>query len=121
MPVQFEMLDSDGRGGSRAADGDGHAGLNRVSWDLRYEPPRLVALRTTPPENPHIWEEPRFQDRRRGRSRTGAWRRPRSGRSRRPGKYTVKLTVDGQIVHAAAGDSAARRTATATDADLDRR
>ena len=23
--------------------------------------PRLVALRTTPPENPHIWEEPRFQ------------------------------------------------------------
>ena len=37
------------------------AGLNRVTWDLRYEGPRLVALRTTPPENPHLWDEPRFK------------------------------------------------------------
>ena len=40
----------------------GAPGLNGINWDLRYDAPTLVALRTTPPENPHIWEEPRFQD-----------------------------------------------------------
>ena len=39
----------------------GRQGLNRTAWDLRYEPARLIALRATPPENPHIWEEPRFR------------------------------------------------------------
>jgi hypothetical protein len=39
----------------------GRAGLNRVTWDLRYDGPRQVELRTTPPDNPHIWEEPRFK------------------------------------------------------------
>ena len=37
------------------------AGLNGANWDLRYEAPLQVALKTTPPDNPHIWEEPRFQ------------------------------------------------------------
>ena len=51
-----------GRAGAQAAERHRRApGLNRTSWDLRYEAPPLVALRTTPPENPHIWEEPRFQ------------------------------------------------------------
>ena len=36
-------------------------GMNRIVWDLHYDGPRLIALRTTPPENPHIWEEPRFK------------------------------------------------------------
>src|SRR6185369_3248580 len=31
--------------------------------DLRYDAPTLVALKTTPPENPYIWDEPRFQGR----------------------------------------------------------
>jgi photosystem II stability/assembly factor-like uncharacterized protein len=38
-------------------------GLNRASWDLRYDPPTRVELRTTPASNPHIWEEPRFKGR----------------------------------------------------------
>jgi hypothetical protein len=63
---------------------------------MRYPPPRLVALRTTPPENPHIWEEPRF---------TGQDTRPIShwgiaqaetGPFAAPGDYTLKMTVDGQ-------------------------
>ncbi len=37
-------------------------GINRVKWDLRYDSPRVVALRTVAPDNPHIWEEPRFRD-----------------------------------------------------------
>src|SRR5439155_585382 len=32
-------------------------GFNRVSWDLRYDGPTQVALRTLPPDNAHIWEE----------------------------------------------------------------
>ena len=53
-------------------------------------------MRTTPPENPHIWEEPRFR---------GQDTRPvthwgldaaQVGPLVVPGKYTVKLTVDGQ-------------------------
>ena len=59
---QFSVLE-----GHLAASGVRHlevaarAGLNRTRWDLRYAPPTLVALRTTPPEDPHIWEEPRFK------------------------------------------------------------
>jgi len=73
-----------------------HDGLNRVAWDLRYEPTREVALRTTPPTNPHVWEEKRF---------TGARTRPilyygigqtRLGPLVVPGTYTVKLVVDGR-------------------------
>jgi len=71
-------------------------GLNRVGWDLRWEPPLAVALRTTPPENPHIWEEPRFQ---------GAETRPvahkgieqaQFGPIAEPGRYSVILRVDGK-------------------------
>lgn len=69
-------------------------GLNRIDWDLRWEPPLAVALRTTPPENPHIWEEPRFQ---------GAQTRPvahkgieqaQFGPIAAPGRYTVELHVN---------------------------
>jgi hypothetical protein len=71
-------------------------GLNRVDWDLRYSPPVQVALRTTPPENPHIWEEPRFQ---------GAQTRPvahkgieqaQFGPIAAPGRYAVHLRIDGK-------------------------
>jgi hypothetical protein len=69
-------------------------GLNRIDWDLRWQPPLAVALRTTPPENPHIWEEPRFK---------GSDTRPVShkgidqaqlGPLAAPGRYTVELHWD---------------------------
>jgi hypothetical protein len=94
-PVTIEILESKGAVVCRLPSIEGRAGLNRVSWDMRYTPPRLVALRTTPPQNPHIWEEPRFQ---------GADTRPvlhrgidqaQVGPIAAPGQYTVRLTVDG--------------------------
>jgi hypothetical protein len=93
--AQIQILDADGKV-VREVKTTAREGLNRAIWDLRWEPPRLVAMRTTPPENPHIWEEPRFR---------GEDTRPvthwglepaQVGPIVVPGKYTVKLTVDGQ-------------------------
>jgi hypothetical protein len=94
-PAQIEITDAQGNK-VREMRGGGRAGLNRVQWDLHSDGPRLIALRTTPPENPHIWEEPRFR---------GLDSRPIThwgmspnveGPIVAPGKYTVKMTVDGQ-------------------------
>jgi photosystem II stability/assembly factor-like uncharacterized protein len=94
-PVQIQILDAAGQV-IRQIQVPARAGLNRAGWDLRYEPPRLVALRTTPPEDPHIWEEPRFK---------GAETRPvthwgmaqaQVGPMVAPGRYSVRLTADGQ-------------------------
>src|SRR5262249_4458065 len=95
-PVQAAILDSDGKVVRELRPANSHPGLNRAQWDLHYDPPRLIALRTTPPENPPIWEEPRFR---------GAESRPIThwgaaqaevGPVAPPGKYTVRLTVDGE-------------------------
>jgi hypothetical protein len=96
-PIQLQIVDGDGKV-VRDLRPNGREGLNRASWDLRYEPPRLVALRTTPAENPHIWEEPRFrgQD---SRPVTHWGLEPAQvGPIVTPGKYTVKLTVDGRTL-----------------------
>jgi photosystem II stability/assembly factor-like uncharacterized protein len=94
-PVQLQVLDGEGTV-VRTLRSTGREGLNRVAWDLRHEPPRLVQLRTTPRENPHIWEEPRFR---------GQDTRPVThwgldpaevGPIVVPGRYTVKVTVDGR-------------------------
>lgn len=93
--VVMQVLDSSGKL-VREMRGSGRAGMNRMAWDLHYDGPKLIALRTTPPENPHIWEEPRFR---------GADSRPithwgmspfMEGPEAAPGKYTVKLTISGQ-------------------------
>lgn len=73
-----------------------HAGLNRVIWDMHYEPPRLVALRTTPPEDPHIWEEPRFQNTDTRPITHWGLQQAEIGPIAAPGKYSLSLTVDGQ-------------------------
>src|SRR5205814_7071205 len=73
-----------------------HAGLNRASWDLRYDSPRLIALRTTPAENPHIWEEPRFRGQDTRPVTHWGLEPAQVGPIVVPGKYTVRLTVDGQ-------------------------
>ncbi len=80
----------------RTMNGGGRAGMNRAGWDLRYDGPRLIALRTTPPENPHIWDEPRFKGQE-SRPITHWGMSPNQpGPMVAPGKYTLKLTVDGQ-------------------------
>ena len=74
----------------------GHAGLNGINWDLRLDPPKLVELRTAPPENPHIYEEPRFQNTEGIRRITHWGITPQTGvPMAAPGKYQVRFTVDG--------------------------
>ncbi len=94
-PVILEILDSSGLM-IRTIQASARPGLNRASWDLRLEPPAQVALRTTPPDNPHIWEEPRFQG---GDTRPiihwGIQGPQRSAPMAAPGKFSVRLTVNG--------------------------
>jgi hypothetical protein len=95
-PIIIEVHDSAGALVATLHPDALQPGLNRIEWDLRWSPPLAVALRTTPPENPHIWEEPRFQ---------GAQTRPvahkgieqaQLGPLAAPGRYTVELHVDGK-------------------------
>ena len=53
-------------------------------------------MRTTPPENPHIWEEPRFRGQDTRPVTHWGLDQAQVGPLVVPGKYTVKLTVDGQ-------------------------
>jgi len=94
--IKLEVLDSAGAV-IRTMNGRGRPGLNKVAWNLRYEPPMQVEMRHTPPEQPHIWEDPRF---------AGKDTRPiihwgidgpqRNGPLAAPGKYSVRVTVAGK-------------------------
>jgi photosystem II stability/assembly factor-like uncharacterized protein len=94
-PVEIEILGADGKV-IRNLKAKGRAGLNRVKWDLRYESPRLIALRTIAPDNSHIWQEPRFRDSD-SRPVTHWGTKPaEAGPIVLPGNYTVRLKVEGQ-------------------------
>jgi photosystem II stability/assembly factor-like uncharacterized protein len=94
-PIRLEILDSEGKV-IRNLETKGRPGINRVQWDLRHNSPRLVALRTVAPDNPHIWDEPRFRDSD-SRSITHWGSKPAEGGPIvAPGKYVVRLNVDGQ-------------------------
>lgn len=72
-----------------------HAGLNRIGWNMHYDPARQILLRTLPPEDPHIFYEDRFyQKTERPITHWGMYAMPTPEAA--PGKYTAKLTVDGQ-------------------------
>ncbi len=94
-PVQVDITDASGTV-IRQLHPPAAAGMNRVAWDMRHEPPRLAALRTTPPENPHIWEEPRFRGKDTRPVTHWGLDQAQVGPIVAPGKYVVKLTVDGQ-------------------------
>ena len=57
----MEILDADGKV-DQDADGHGARRAERHQLGSALDAPKLVELLTTPPENPHIWEEPRFKD-----------------------------------------------------------
>jgi len=84
-PARVTILDE--RGGIvRTITGTNTAGVNRIHWDLRYEPSTPVTLRTSPMYAPHIVPGPNG--------------RPAPGTNTLsilapPGRYTVKLTVGG--------------------------
>ena len=94
--VQIEILDDAGETVD-TLKGTKTAGINRVSWNLRYEPVTQARLRTRPPGNPHVVEEKRFRKTWESEGwypilswGTGGGFR---GITVAPGTYTVKLTV----------------------------
>jgi photosystem II stability/assembly factor-like uncharacterized protein len=93
-PIKMEILDASGAV-INTTDYTGRVGLNEATWNLLYPPPDRVVLRSIPPDDPHIWEEGRFQNRERPVDHWGLgamnWR-PRAV----PGKYTVRLTLNGK-------------------------
>src|SRR5262249_24020128 len=95
-PIRAEILDANGSV-IRTIESAGRAGLNRLIWDLRYDGPRQVAFRTTPPDNPHIWEEPRFKGREtRPVIHWGIKGAQVTGPIVTPGKYGVRLRIGGE-------------------------
>ena len=95
-PVGFEVMDASGKV-IRRLNAQGREGLNRTVWDLRGEGAGTVALRTTPPDNPHIWEEARFVGRdTRPIIHWGIGAQQRAGALQSPGKYSVRMTANGR-------------------------
>ena len=71
--------------------------LNKVAWNLRYDSPMQVELRHTPPEQPHIWEDPRFVGREtRPIIHWGIEGAMRAGPVAAPGRYSVRVTAGGK-------------------------
>ncbi len=93
--VKIEVVDAKG-GAIRDLEEPAHAGLNRVYWDMRYAPPKLIQLRTTPETNPHVWDDLRFLGKSWRPITHWGIREAEVGPIVGPGTYTVKLTVDGQ-------------------------
>jgi len=97
QPAQAEIIDSEGRI-IRTLRGTAKAGLNRIAWDLRYDPLSTIKLRTIPPENPHIWDDTRFKGK--DWRPITHWGMPtfQPGPITTPGAYQVRLTVGGQTL-----------------------
>jgi len=96
-PAQLEILDSAGNP-VRKLEQKAVVGINRFNWDLRYESPRVVALRTVAPDNARIWQEPRFREAD-SRPITHWGSNPAEvGPIVAPGAYSVRLRVDGQLL-----------------------
>jgi flagellar hook assembly protein FlgD len=88
-PVTLEALDSAGQV-VRTLDGTRRAGLNRVWWDLRYQPRETVTLRMPPPNAPWRIVPPE------GLPSQQWGGQFRNGPQVVPGTYTIRLSVDGQ-------------------------
>ena len=94
--LRVEILDSTGTA-VRTMRMMGRAGTSRLTWDLRHDSPKQIELRTTPPDNPNIWAEPRFKNTNGTRPivHWGIQGPQRTGPIANPGQYTLRLTVDG--------------------------
>ncbi len=88
--VVITILDGNGKV-IRTLHGTKQAGINRVWWDLRYEPAHQPLLVTSPPDAP--WIETTTKGR---RVRTFDLNFSYGAPLAAPGKYTVRLSVDGQ-------------------------
>ena len=81
--------------GHWASDPDAHVhpGINRVYWDLRYAPPKLIKLRTTPPSDPHVWNDLRFLGKDSRPITHWGIKEAEVGPLVPPGTYTVRVTT----------------------------
>ncbi len=115
--LTMQVLDSSGTV-VRTMRAIGRSGLNRATWDFRYDGPTQVALRTTPPDNPRIWDEPRFKkETTRPIVHWGIQGPQRTGPIAAPGRYTLRLVVD-SAAHAQAFRIVKDPVIAASDADL---
>ncbi|HEX7363436.1 MAG TPA: sialidase [Bryobacteraceae bacterium] len=94
--VKMAILDAHGNVVQDLSGPKGKPGLNRWAWNLRYAPPTLVKLRTAAPDNPFIWEEPRFRGKDSRPINHWGIRPAEVGPVVIPGKYSVRLTVNGK-------------------------
>jgi len=116
-PVRIEILDGEGHK-IRSLDGPNKAGINRVAWDLRYEPTEEVHLRTTPAGNPRVWEEKRFVGKRHREVLYYGIAQPKKGPLVAPGKYTVRLTIAGKEIGSKTVEVKKDPGSLGTDADV---
>ena len=94
--VKFEILDGAGNV-VRTMDVPSRAGLNKTSWDLRYEGSIQVEFRTIPPDNPEIWNEARWMNQEtRPITHWGINSAKRAGPIAAPGEHGVRMTVNGR-------------------------
>jgi hypothetical protein len=92
-PAKVQVLDSTGVV-IRTIQQPTRVGLNRAIWDLHYDAPKRVELRTTPEANPHIWEEPRFKGKAvRPITHWGIQGPQSTGPLSLPGRYAVRVVV----------------------------
>ena len=98
-PVRISILDGAGNEIVQLP-GARRAGINRVSWNLRYPGARVARIRTKPAGNPRVVEEARYHLRweREGWYPVQSWGTGAGfqGFTAAPGTYTVKMTVDGK-------------------------
>jgi len=93
--VKIQIFDENGRK-IRTLQGTARQGLNRVWWNLRQERLLQIELRTTPAFHPHVWEEKRFRGRDTRPVLHWGIEPPQAGVLSAPGKYAIKLTVNGK-------------------------
>ena len=94
--VTLEVTDAAGRLARRLAVRP-RVGINRVVWNLRYDLAVPVALRTLPPDNPYIWDEPVYKGKdTRPIAHWGIQQPQSQGPLGSPGTYSVRLTAGGR-------------------------
>jgi hypothetical protein len=98
-PVSIEILDAEGQM-VNTLQGSRDAGINRISWNMRYPGPEQAKIRTKPPGNPTVVQEKRFREQweNEGWIPVLSWGTQGgfSGVRVPPGTYTVNLRVGGE-------------------------